>query len=197
MRYLRYGISGASCSNPMSQHLGADRTTAGGHAKFAPGPAVPAPSCPSNEALYLDSSIPSSILIWTFKAAAVPKHFLQHHIEWRERILNTFSRAALPTCETHTVHWLSSSIFTFIFFRGEYFQGEHFQGVNISRGEYFSGVNIFQRWTSFRSEYLFRLSFAQWNIGYSHAMLLEGKGSKKICEKAVMCLEVVTNPGFF
>ena len=38
----------------MSQHLGADRTTAGGHAKFAPGPAVPAPSCPSNEALYLD-----------------------------------------------------------------------------------------------------------------------------------------------
>ena len=31
----------------MSQHLGADRTTAGGHAKFAPGPAVPAPSCPS------------------------------------------------------------------------------------------------------------------------------------------------------
>ena len=44
---------------------------------------------------------------------------------------------------------------------------------------------------------MFRLSFAQWNIGYSHAKLLEGKGSKKICEKAVMCLEVVTNPGFF
>ena len=72
-----------------------------------------------------------------------------------------------------------------------------FQGVNISRGEYFSGVNIFHRWISLRSEYFFRLSFAQWNIGYSHAKLLEGKGSKKICEKAVMCLEVVTNPGFF
>ena len=87
MRYLRYGISGASCSNPMSQHLGADRTTAGGHAKFAPGPAVPAPSCPSNEALYLDSSIPSSILIWTFKAAARKKkhgHVRAHSIHKKQ-----------------------------------------------------------------------------------------------------------------
>ena len=38
--------------------------------------------------------------------------------------------------------------------------------------EYFSGVNIFQSWLSFRSEYFFRLSFAQWNIVYSHAVLL-------------------------
>ena len=28
-----------------------------------------------------------------------------------------------------------------------------------------------------------RLSFAQWNIGYSHAKLLEGKGSKKSVKK--------------
>ena len=56
------------------RNIGANRTTAGGHAKFAPGPAVPAPDCPSNEALYWNSSITSPILIWTFKAAARKKN---------------------------------------------------------------------------------------------------------------------------
>ena len=45
------------------RNIGANRTTAGGHAKFAPGPAVPTPGCPSNEALYWNSSMTSPILI--------------------------------------------------------------------------------------------------------------------------------------
>ena len=42
-----------------------------GHAKL---PLARAPSCPLNDTIYLDSSIPSFIQIWTFKPAACEKN---------------------------------------------------------------------------------------------------------------------------